>query len=231
MKMGELLGSGRSADVFAIDDHWALRRYRDGGDATAEAAVMTHLFERGYPVPAVREAAHGAAATDLVLRRLRGPTMLQALVQGTITAERAGAILADLLHQLHAIPGPDAADPTVRTLHLDLHPDNVMLTPDGPVVIDWCNTGHGPPALDWAMSSLILAEVAVDAVAEALMARAVLTSLLARLTPEIGLADANLHCLAQAKDKRAADPAMHEHEPRLLDDATELILTLLPDDL
>ncbi|MEU8483235.1 hypothetical protein [Streptomyces sp. NPDC048641] len=69
------------------------------------------------------------------------------------------------------------------------------------MVTDWCNTGHGPPALDWAMSSLILAQVAVDAVAEALMARAVLTSLLARLTPETGLPDANLHCLAQAKDK------------------------------
>lgn len=56
MQTGGLLGSGRSADVFAIDDQWVLRRGREGRDATAEAAVMCHLAERGYPVPRIRPA-------------------------------------------------------------------------------------------------------------------------------------------------------------------------------
>lgn len=52
MHTGELLGSGRTADVFAIDDRWVLRQYRDGGDAAPEAAVMSYLADHGYLVPA-----------------------------------------------------------------------------------------------------------------------------------------------------------------------------------
>ncbi|MER5183336.1 hypothetical protein ABT009_34180 [Streptomyces sp. NPDC002896] len=103
MQTGELLGSGRSADVFAIDDHWVLRRYLDGGDTTAEATVMAYLAQHGYPVPHLREpatATHGTRPRgDLVMQRLHGPSMLQALLQGTVTAEDAGAALAGLLHR------------------------------------------------------------------------------------------------------------------------------------
>ena len=124
-----LFGRGRSADVFAIDDHWVLRRYRDGGDATAEAAVMPYLREHGYPVPRVRDPA-SLPRTDLMIQRLRG-----------------------------------------------------VLTPDGAMVIDWRNAQEGPPGLDWGMSALILAQVAVDTAAEAEVARAVLNSLLSHLDP------------------------------------------------
>jgi streptomycin 6-kinase len=55
-----------------------------------------------------------------------------------------------------------SADPADRILHLDLHPDNVMLERRGPVLIDWRNATEGPPEFDVAMSALILAEVAVD---------------------------------------------------------------------
>lgn len=115
--------------MFAIDDQWVLRRYRDGADATAEAAVMSYLAERGYPVPRVRRAAGDGTAprADLVLQRLSGSTLRQALAQGTITAGEAGAVLADLLRRLHAIPARISADPALRVLHLDLHPDNVVL--------------------------------------------------------------------------------------------------------
>ncbi|MEU6676183.1 hypothetical protein [Streptomyces sp. NPDC046925] len=43
MQIGQLMGSGRSTEVFALDDDWVLRRYRRGGDTEAEAAVMAHL--------------------------------------------------------------------------------------------------------------------------------------------------------------------------------------------
>jgi hypothetical protein len=33
------IGTGRNADVFALGDDRVLRRYRDGGDVSAEAAV------------------------------------------------------------------------------------------------------------------------------------------------------------------------------------------------
>ncbi|MEW2574201.1 aminoglycoside phosphotransferase family protein [Streptomyces sp. NPDC047070] len=229
---GELLGSGRSADVFAIDDHWVLRRYRDGGDVTAETAVMAHLAEHGYPVPRLRDPVGAGGGTaqrsDLVMQRLYGPSMLGALQQGTVTAEEAGAELAGLLHRLHMLPARGCAHSAVRILHLDLHPDNVILTSARPVVIDWRNTEEGPPALDCGMSALILAQVAAGNTAQAAPARAVLTSLLTHLAPAISLADTDSAHLAEARNRRAADPSMSESETHLLDIATELIRELTP---
>ncbi|MFF1303328.1 phosphotransferase [Streptomyces sp. NPDC058307] len=232
MQTGGLLGSGRSADVFAIDDHWVLRRYRDGGDVSAEAAVMAYLAEHEYPVPRLRNPASAggstAPRTDLVMQRLHGPSMLQALLKGMLTAEEAGAGLAGLLHRLHSVPARVSDDPVDRILHLDLHPDNVMLTSDGLMVIDWRNTQEGPPGLDWGMSALILAQVAVGNTALATPARAVLASLLAHLDPAISLGSTDSGCLAEARKRRAADPSMSESETHLLDEAVELILELTP---
>jgi aminoglycoside phosphotransferase (APT) family kinase protein len=42
-------------------------------------------------------------------------------------------------------------------VHGDLHPDNVLLGPRGPVVIDWANAGQGREADDIAMAWLIIA--------------------------------------------------------------------------
>ncbi|TWJ22325.1 phosphotransferase [Micromonospora endolithica] len=153
------LASGRDADVYPLDDDRVLRRYRLGGDVAAEAAVMDHLHARGYPVPRV----HHAAGPDLVLDRLTGPTLAEAVLGGAVDAGRAARILADLHRRLHALPARRAADPADRVLHLDLHPQNILLTAAGPVVIDWGNATEGPPGLDVAMSAVILAEVATEA--------------------------------------------------------------------
>ncbi|MFF4619577.1 phosphotransferase [Nonomuraea jabiensis] len=51
MEVGDLLGSGRTADVYAIDDERVLRRYRIPIDARREAAVIAHVAGHGYPVP------------------------------------------------------------------------------------------------------------------------------------------------------------------------------------
>ncbi|MGW7421988.1 phosphotransferase family protein [Streptomyces sp. NPDC054813] len=213
---GRLLGSGRSADVYEIDEAWVLRRDRDGwGDAAAEGAVMTYVREHGYPVPRVRPA---GSRTDLVMERLSGPTMLAALLTGEMGAAAGGALLASLLRRLHAVPGRDPADPGSRVLHLDLHPDNVMMTPDGPRVIDWTNAEDGPPGLDWAMSAVILAQVAVG---ELPVARELLAALLAdpgELTEE---------GLAEALRRRAANPTMSRREVELLGTAEKLIRTLI----
>ncbi|MQS12523.1 aminoglycoside phosphotransferase family protein [Streptomyces kaniharaensis] len=210
--MGPLLGSGRTADVFALDGRRVLRRYRDGSDTGGELAVMTHLAEHGYPVPA---AWTGAAPGELVLERLAGPTLRDALVAGDITPEAAGELLAGLLHRLHAVPAAVGADPAHRILHLDLHPENVLLTPRGPVVIDWATADEGPPGLDAGMSVLILAEAVFslpEGLAEA--ARAVLASLVRHLG---GPGD-----LAAARARRAANPTLGAAEVRRLDAAVAL---------
>jgi len=219
MRTGKLLGSGRSADVYEIDEAWVLRRDRAGwGDATTEAAVMEHVRGHGYPVPGVR----AATRTDLVMERLSGPTMLEAFGAGLLSAEEAGLTLARLLRRLHAVPARVSADPAVRVLHLDLHPDNVMLTPDGPKVIDWANAEEGPPGLDWGMSAVILAQVAVGDEPHAEVADETLAAMLdgnAAYLTEDGLAEARV--------RRAVNPTMSAREVQLLGDAEELIRTLL----
>ena len=152
--MNEPIASGREADIFALDAGRVLRRYRRVADVTGEAAVMTHVAAHGYPVPAV----HAAQGSEMVLERLDGPTLAQAMAAGDLPVADGAALLAALLERLHEVP------PLTRgsILHLDLHPENVMLTGRGPVVIDWCNATDGPPDLDTALSALILAQVAVD---------------------------------------------------------------------
>ena len=46
---------------------------------------------------------------------------------------------------------------------MDLHPDNVVLTERGPMVIDWSNTREGAPGLDRAVTALILSMVSLTA--------------------------------------------------------------------
>jgi len=213
---GKLIGSGRTADVYEIDEAWVLRRNReDWGDAAAEGAVMEHVRAHGYPVPRVRTEDLGTSRTDLVMERLSGPTMVEALVAGAIDAVEAGTVLAALLRQLHAIPG---RRPGTRVLHLDLHPENVLLTPDGPRVIDWGTAEDGDPGLDWGLSAIILAQVAVDddqPVAEP--AREVLVSLLADPSGLTG------EGLAEARRRRVANPTMTRREVELLGAAEELV--------
>ena len=213
---GRLIGSGRTADVYELDEAWVLRRNReDWGDAAAEGAVMERVRAHGYPVPRVRMEEPGTSRTDLVMERLTGPTMVEAIVAGALDAREAGAVLASLLRQLHAIPG---RRPGTRVLHLDLHPENVLLTPDGPRVIDWATAEDGEPALDWGLSAIILAQVAVDddqPVAEP--ARAMLVSLLADPSGLTG------EGLTEARRRRAVNPTMTAREVQLLGVAEELV--------
>ncbi|TPQ17886.1 phosphotransferase [Streptomyces sporangiiformans] len=227
LQSGRRLGSGRTADVYALDDEaWVLRRYRDGyGDAPAEAAVMEYVRGHGYPVPKAR----ATSRSDLVMERLSGPTMIEALAAGELEAQEAGTTLARLLGSLHSIPPRcHSADPATRVLHLDLHPENVILTPDGPAVIDWDNTEEGSPGLDWGMSAVILAQVATATDdPRAPLAHDILAALLDGCPDPSLLTDDRHGGLAPARARRAADPTMSPHEVELLSTAEDLIRTLL----
>ncbi len=74
-------------------------------------------------------------------------------------------MLADLHKQLHAITGPDWMSSPFgggdALLHLDLHPENVLITVDGPIVIDFQNAARGPEGADLAKTWIILATAAI----------------------------------------------------------------------
>jgi aminoglycoside phosphotransferase (APT) family kinase protein len=151
-----ILASGRDSDIFEHGPGRVLRRARDGRSLEAEAETMRHLFRCGYPVPRVWE----ASGPDLVMDRIEGPTMLEVLGKQPWTFVRHAATLAALHELLHRVPVPDGMAEVAgggnALLHLDLHPMNVILSPKGPVVIDWPNARRGPAEVDMAMTWVIV---------------------------------------------------------------------------
>ncbi|MGY4645012.1 phosphotransferase [Cellulomonas sp. URHB0016] len=227
---GPLLASGTAADVFALDDATVLRRYRSGRDAAPEAELLRHVVAHGFPAPAVL----GVDGADLLLERLHGPTLLQALAAEEVSLADGAAILADLHGHLHTIPAPEGwaervhvpwprvpAGPTV--VHLDLHPGNVILSDTrGPTVVDWSNARTGTAELDVALTALILAEVVVDAGGiYSQAARVLLVDFLAAtdVDPTSAVSD--------AAGVRALDPSLVPGERDLVPDAAVLVGQLI----
>jgi tRNA A-37 threonylcarbamoyl transferase component Bud32 len=154
--MARLIAAGRASEIFDLGDGRVLRRFKIAGNPEREALVMRHARRRGYPVPRI----HDVTADALVLERVDGPTMKSELVRRPWTVDHHASLLAALHDRLHVVEAPamlEAAGPGDRLIHLDLHPDNVILGPAGPVVIDWTNARRGEPALDVALTWVILA--------------------------------------------------------------------------
>ncbi len=141
-----------------------------------EARVMEYAHEHGYPVPTVEEISDDG--TDLVMQRIDGPSMVTALGRRPWTLARQGRVLGQLHRRLHEIPAPawirDAdCGRGDRLVHLDLHPLNVILGPEGPVVIDWPNAARGDANSDLALTWALVAAGAIPAgrIRAALMGR------------------------------------------------------------
>jgi aminoglycoside phosphotransferase (APT) family kinase protein len=86
-------------------------------------------------------------------------------------------------------------------LHLDLHPDNVLLGPNGPVLIDWTNGRSGRAEMDVALTWLILETS--GGLPGRLLAR--------RFAAEVGAA-AVRRGLEEAREFRLADPNVTDAE-------------------
>lgn len=120
---------------------------------------MEHARRAGFPVPEVRD----VSGPDMVVARVRGRTMTEDLVRWPWRVDSHARTLGALHRQLHAI----AAPPGLRAplgdgdalLHLDLHPQNVLLGPGGPWVIDWANAARGPGAAEVALTFVIVGAV------------------------------------------------------------------------
>jgi aminoglycoside phosphotransferase (APT) family kinase protein len=159
-RLGASVGTGRSADVYEYEPGWVLRRYREPRDTEREVAGMEHARRNGFPVVEAK----ALDDCDIVMQRLHGPTMLDELERQPWQIAHHAAILASLHQRLHAIEAPDWLPAPMgegeALLHFDLHPDNVILTDDGPSVIDWPNVARGPGIADVAYTWIILATAA-----------------------------------------------------------------------
>jgi len=154
----KLLSSGRDGDIFELSPDLVLRKTRDGRSIAHEARIMRFVEEHGYPVPHIEEVRNDG--TEIVMERIDGPTMLDAMVLPWKLSEQLRS-LADLHDRLHAIEAPDWLPEMPgggdRLLHLDLHPLNVLMsTTRGPVVIDWPNARRGDPMADVALTFALI---------------------------------------------------------------------------
>lgn len=156
---GKLLASGRDADIYEFGPGLVLRRTKHGRVIELEARVMQFVAERGFPVPVVHDVRAGG--TEIVMERLEGPMMMDAMTRRPYKLRSFAALLADLHDQLHEIVAPEWLrdlddEGGDRLLHLDLHPMNVMMTERGPMVIDWTNASRGDALTDVALTYVLL---------------------------------------------------------------------------
>jgi aminoglycoside phosphotransferase (APT) family kinase protein len=155
--IGPKLAEGRDSEIFEHGHDKVLRVARDGRSLVAEAEIMRYVRSHDYPCPEVYDAGDGY----LVMERLEGPTMMEAVGKPPFPLLRSGRLLAELHEQLHRISAPPgvrrAPLPGDRLVHLDLHPLNVLMTSTGPMVIDWANASAGDPAVDVADTWILFA--------------------------------------------------------------------------
>jgi aminoglycoside phosphotransferase (APT) family kinase protein len=91
------------------------------------------------------------------LNALRAPAALPELrreVRRRIEGEAGipDALRVAALQELERLPDGDAL------CHGDLHPENILLCPSGPVVIDWSSATRGDPCGDFARTLLMIRE-------------------------------------------------------------------------
>jgi predicted Ser/Thr protein kinase len=157
MEPGELIASGRDGDIFEFGPGRVLRRTRAGRSLADEARVMEYAREHGYPVPRIDEVR--ADDTEIVMERIDGPVMMDAMLRDPRNLSKGMGMLADLHDQLHAIRAPDwlrRIDDAGQLLHLDLHPLNVIVRDKQPVVIDWSNAAGGHAMTDAGLTYVMM---------------------------------------------------------------------------
>ena len=159
---GELIGTGRSADVYDVGDGKVLRRYRAPSPGLDnEVRVMRWVADHGIRVPHVYDLGpEHIVGRDLLMEHIDGLTMLEDFDRRPWMLLSHIRTLVKVQRAVNAVPAPDWMSPPSgpivtggdAVLHLDLHPMNVMISPDGPVVIDWTNAAGGPPGFDAALT-------------------------------------------------------------------------------
>ncbi len=125
-------------------------------DAIDDRPAMLTTFAPGATVAAtLRDHPERATTTGATLGRLLGEINRRPAPEGLAPADawldRTGTALAPLRDRLAAMPNAG------RLLHLDYHPENVLMEGDAVTgVIDWTNTLPGPPHIDLGRSRATL---------------------------------------------------------------------------
>lgn len=186
-KLGQLIGQGREAEIYAWGEDQVLKLFyssmpRKATEAEARAARVAD--EAGVPTPAVGDTIEVDGRCGVVFERIDGPSMQAQLLTRPWQISRLAKHLAELQAAIHACKAPgllslkdeirerieDAdADAGLKEAvlrrveplpdgdylcHGDYHTGNVIISPHGPMVIDWSCGRRGNPLADIARTWL-----------------------------------------------------------------------------
>ena len=151
-----------------------------------EARLTRAVRAAGVPAPAVIDLVERDGRRGIIFERITGRSLLADFSAKPWHLIQSARLLAELHAAMHAREIPDlpslndslvyrvthapaseevksaalnvlAQLPAGSTVcHFDFHPDNVILSPRGPVIIDWMTVTGGHPLGDAARTSLIL---------------------------------------------------------------------------
>jgi aminoglycoside phosphotransferase (APT) family kinase protein len=120
------------------------------------------MWERVLAAPSTA-ASCGRELAELhhrLLRLIPPPTLPRQLDRMACKIRRAAAaVAAELEDALDLLPSDVQG---YRLCHGDLHPANVLVSSDGPVVIDWFDAARGDPRLDVARTSVLLGAIGTE---------------------------------------------------------------------
>src|SRR4051812_6590143 len=212
-EVGRLLAQGRECDIFEYGPAHVLRRARRGYSLEPEARVMRYVRDQGFPVPSVDDMLDDGR--DMVIERVDGPSLVDEMMHKPWTMRSCGRTLAALHKQLHAINAPEwvpVYGDGNALVHFDLHPLNVLLGQDGPVVIDWANAARAAGEADVVDAWLVMSAAGIDDGGR--LVRLLLKTRRIFVDAFVGEfdRDALVPYLRPGAERRARDHNMHEGE-------------------
>ncbi len=153
--------------------------------AEQEVQIARVVQQTALPVPTVGDLVEIEGRIGIVYERVSGPSMLREFISRPWRLPRFAGLLAELHASMHVrqvseIPSQrrrlqhkingttlpamvkDAALAALAGLpdgnvlcHGDFHPDNILMSPRGPIVIDWSDATQGNPLADVARTLLL----------------------------------------------------------------------------
>lgn len=190
MGKGNLIGEGRTAEIFQWEENKVLKLYRKGipkEEAEREYEITLNVYNKCKLAPKVYEMIETDDRSGIIYEKINGKTMLSIIGAKPWNIKKEAERFAELHKSIQKevdfelptyksklkenISYTDLLSSEIKTklykyidelpednklCHGDFHPDNILVTKDKQIVIDWMTATKGNPLADVARTSIML---------------------------------------------------------------------------